>query len=62
MSSPPNLTRAQFTQALKSGRKFCWATLNERQDFMLALSPTLTKPVREITNEPNHSHRAIGSN
>jgi len=56
----PCMSRQEFIEARKAGRKFCWATLMERQDFMLQMSPIYIKPIREITNEPNHHHRAIG--
>jgi hypothetical protein len=53
------MTRAEFKAALDAGRKFCWATLYERQDFMVSLSPRDKRPIREITGEINHWHRAI---
>lgn len=55
------MTRQQFIDARNAGRKFCWATFNERQDFILNLGNAAPRiPIRDITNEPNHHHREIG--
>jgi hypothetical protein len=56
----PQLTRQEFRKALDNGRVFCWATLYERQDFMLYLSSTHYRPIREITKEPDQQFRRIG--
>jgi nickel-dependent lactate racemase len=54
------MTREEFKAARAAGRLFCWATLNERQDFMVHLGGDTRRPVREITDEPPQHHRAIG--
>jgi hypothetical protein len=54
------MSREELKSAMADGRKFCWATLYERQDFMVRLSPMHVRPVREITNESDHHHRSIG--
>lgn len=53
------ITREEFKKMMDSGRKFCWATLYERQDFLVNFGQEF-KAVREITHEPNHWHRQIG--
>lgn len=54
------LTKEQFEKMLKEGRKFCWASLYERQDFMVEMPGKQFTPVREITNEKHNWHRQIG--
>lgn len=56
------INRDEFRQKLNSGRKMVWATLNDRQDFMLDLGNGMKRPIRDVTNEPNHhSRKFIGS-
>lgn len=56
------VTHEEFKKMLESGRKMVWATLQDRQDFMVQLTPTLKRPVRDVTKEPNHHSREfIGS-
>lgn len=60
MKNPPRLTRAQFEEKVKSGQRFCWATLYERQDYLLDIGNGQVTPIRDITNEPGNWHRTIG--
>ena len=54
--------REEFAAMLKAGRKLVWATLQDRQDFQVQLTPKLRRPVRDVTDEPNHHNREfIGS-
>ena len=56
------LTREEFRDLLLAGRFLVWATLQDRQDFFVQLTPTLRRPVRDVTDEPNHhSRQKIGS-
>ena len=56
------LTREQFQERLNQGRLMVWATLQDRQDFLVQLTPTLRRPVRDVTKERNHHTRQfIGS-
>lgn len=55
------LTRAQFQEMLRQGRKLVWAGLYERQDYMVQIGPNDQRPVRDVTNEPaQHGRRLIG--
>lgn len=54
------MTRAEFIAARNIGRKFCWATLYERQDYELCLGGGHFRPIREITDEAEHWDREIG--
>ncbi len=59
MAKTKILTREEFKGLLDGGRKLVWATLQDRQDFMVQLTPTLRRPVRDVTNEPNHHNRQM---
>lgn len=50
-------SRKEFAEMLAAGRKLVWATLHDRQDFVVQLTPTLVRPVRDVTDEPNHHTR-----
>lgn len=55
------VSRDDFKKMMDSGRKFCWATLYEKQDFLVELNPGDLRPVRDITNDPKNWHRRIGA-
>lgn len=61
MTNAKQITREQFREMLDQGRKFVWAGLYERQDYMVQIGPTDKRPVRDVTDEPaQHGRRLIG--
>lgn len=54
---PKTIDRDEFRRLIDAGRFLVWATLQDRQDFFVQLTPTLRRPVRDVTNEPNHHTR-----
>ena len=46
------VNRQQFIDMHEAGRRFKKACLNERQDFLVYLTPNSSTVVREVTNEP----------
>lgn len=56
------ISREEFKKKLDDGRKMVWASLYERQDFIVQLTPTLRRPARDVTREPEQwSREFIGS-
>lgn len=47
-----SMTQIELAKAIVAGRKFCRATLQERQDFQ-----TVHGPLREVTHEPEQWFR-----
>jgi hypothetical protein len=51
------ISRDEFSSLLAAGHRFVWASLYERQDFMVQLTRDQRSPVRDITDEPEQFTR-----